>query len=373
MKILMTADTIGGVFTYAIELIRALERHGVQVALATFGRRLSLAQRAQLETSGVHEVFESDFALEWMPEPWRDIERSEDWLRGVVSRARPDCIHFNHYGHAGLDWGVPTLVVAHSCVWSWWQAVHGTAPGSDFARYYQCVRAAIHRASRVVAPSADMLASVVRNYGRPEARASVIPNGIDLGAYAPRPKLPVIFAAGRLWDAAKNVQALEQIAPELAWPICVAGETVPPAAGSGGDAASARPRTACHMFGALPRAAVARCLGRAAIYAHPARYEPFGLSVLEAAASGCALVLGAVPSLLETWAGAADFVDPDDPRALLAALKRTITDRAHREHMATQARARASELSAERMGTHYLELYGELTAAGAARSIACAS
>ena len=36
---------------------------------------------------------------------------------------------------------------------------------------------------------------------------------------------------------------------------------------------------------------------RAGIYALPAVYEPFGLSVLEAALSGCALVLGDIPSL----------------------------------------------------------------------------
>ncbi len=34
----------------------------------------------------------------------------------------------------------------------------------------------------------------------------------------------------------------------------------------------------------------------------PARYEPFGLSVLEAALSGCALVLGDIPSLRESGA-----------------------------------------------------------------------
>ncbi len=39
-------------------------------------------------------------------------------------------------------------------------------------------------------------------------------------------------------------------------------------------------------------------------------YEPFGLSVLEAALSGCALVLGDIPSLRENWDGAADFAEP---------------------------------------------------------------
>jgi glycogen(starch) synthase len=47
----------------------------------------------------------------------------------------------------------------------------------------------------------------------------------------------------------------------------------------------------------------------------PARYEPFGLSVLEAALSGCALVLGDIASLREVWGGAACYVRPGDSRA----------------------------------------------------------
>ena len=49
MKILMTADTVGGVWTYALELAGALAPHGVEVALATMGRRLSSAQEADMK------------------------------------------------------------------------------------------------------------------------------------------------------------------------------------------------------------------------------------------------------------------------------------------------------------------------------------
>ncbi|HYO60185.1 MAG TPA: glycosyltransferase family 1 protein, partial [Archangium sp.] len=40
----MTADTVGGVWTYALELCRALAGDGVQVELATLGAPLSPAQ-----------------------------------------------------------------------------------------------------------------------------------------------------------------------------------------------------------------------------------------------------------------------------------------------------------------------------------------
>ncbi len=44
-KVLMTADTIGGVWTYAIELALGLADRGVEVALATMGGSLDEFQR----------------------------------------------------------------------------------------------------------------------------------------------------------------------------------------------------------------------------------------------------------------------------------------------------------------------------------------
>jgi hypothetical protein len=56
----------------------------------------------------------------------------------------------------------------------------------------------------------------------------VIPNGIDLARFTPRDKQPVVMAAGRLWDRAKNVAVLDEIAGGLAWPVEIAGETKRP-------------------------------------------------------------------------------------------------------------------------------------------------
>jgi glycogen synthase len=368
MRILMTADTVGGVFTYAVELIAALEPHGVQTVLATFGRPLTRGQREQLRRCRVLDVYESSFPLEWMPNRWDELEASTGWLRDVVARVAPDCIHFNHFAHAGLPWNVPVVLVAHSCVWSWWRAVHGRTPGPELERYYGCVQSAIHAADRVVAPSSDMLASISRNYGLP-TRSCVIPNGVDLDALAVRRKLPYVLSAGRLWDEAKNVQALEQIADRLRWPVYVAGEAVEP---RGLAAYGSRRMTNCRPLGFLDRPTLGRCLARASIYALPARYEPFGLSILEAAASGCALVLGAIPSLFDNWGGAALFVDPENPEALFRLLEELIANGGLRERWGRLARLRASEFSAKSMAEHYKQLYVDVTSALPTRSVACA-
>jgi glycogen synthase len=169
----------------------------------------------------------------------------------------------------------------------------------------------------------------------------------------------MVFAAGRLWDEAKNLAALEQAAPGLSWPVFVAGDSRPP---EGAEAPEARPHHTRQLGRLTPRA-LAAWLGRAAIYALPARYEPFGLSVQEAALAGCALVLGDIPSLRELWRNRALFVPPDDPQALEAALLSLIEDPDRRTALAAGARARALERTPERMVDAYLEAYGELLSA----------
>jgi len=365
MRVLMTADTLGGVFSYALDLSRALQVHGVQVVLATLGRPLTSSQKSELRNSPVLDVHESSYALEWMDEPWSDVEASGAWLRKIAERTAPDCIHFNHFAHAPLRWSAPCLVVAHSCVVSWWQAVHGSPPGQHLVRYRACVRAGLRAASRVVAPTATMRESVLGNYG-PLARVDVIPNGINHARFAPRAKIPCVFAAGRIWDEAKNIRALDRIAASLRWPVYVAGDATAPGA-TKSDAA----RPTMNALGPLGRAAIAEYFGTAAIYALPARYEPFGLSVLEAAASGCALVLGNIPSLLENWYGAACFVDSDDDGALRDAINRLIEDDTLREAYGAAARKRALAFSAARMAASYAELYAELCAASP-KGLSCA-
>ena len=123
-------------------------------------------------------------------------------------------------------------------------------------------------------------------------------NGRAALTAAPVVKEPFILAVGRLWDEAKNVAALERVAPRLGWPVSVAGEEAHP---GGGQVRPGHVR----RLGRLAPEALAPWFARASIYALPARYEPFGLSALEAALAGCALVLGDIPSLREVWGDAA--------------------------------------------------------------------
>jgi glycogen synthase len=353
MKVLMTTDAVGGIFSYSVQLAESLAPLGVQVVLATMGRRLSPAQRAEAVAAGA-QVVESDYQLEWMDEPWQDVERAGDWLLALERDARPDLVQVNGYAHAALPWRAPALVVAHSCVCSWWRAVLGEQAPVRYERYRAAVSRGLAAAECTVAPTAAMLRSLEEEYG-PLSNGLVIHNGMRLAPSAPAHKEAFVLSAGRLWDPAKNIAELEHAAAGIGWPVCVAGDRTGP------DGREAPALIHLKTLGFLSREELDRLLSRAAIFALPARYEPFGLSILEAAAARCALVLGDIPSLRELWDGAAEFVDPSDSAALASTLAALVRDPARRMRLGRAARYRAERYGAARMAQRYLDLYGSLS------------
>lgn len=355
-RVLMTADTLGGTWTYALELSRALCAHGCEVALATMGRLPDSAQRREAAAVAGLTLHASARRLIWMSDAWPDVDAAAGWLGDLAARLRPDVVHLNDLGHGHLAWPAPVLTVVHSCVLSWWRAVHGAAAPDTWTRYAEHVRRGLAAADLVVAPTQAMLGEARRLYG-PLRATRVIANARDLPPVPAGRRDPIVVSAGRLWDEGKNVAALAAVAPRLAWPVLVAG------AGDSPDGARATLPNVTRL-GRLTPVALRRLLARASIYALPARYEPFGLSVLEAAQAGCALVLGDIASLRENWDGAALFVAPHDEEALTATLQRLIEDRALRAWLGTAAAARAAQarFAPRAMAAAYLDAYAQLAA-----------
>jgi len=351
-RVLMTGDTVGGVWTFTLELAAGLAAHGVEVVLATFGASPSPAQIAEAAAVPGLCLLASEFRLEWMEDPWRDIEASGRWLLELEREYTPDVIHLNSFGHGALPWRAPTVLTAHSCVLSWWAAVKRQSIPPAWDRYRDVVARSLASVDLITAPSAAMASVLPRYYGVEAQACRVIPNGLNPGRFHRRGKGQLILTAGRVWDEAKNVAAVARIAPLLKWPVYIAGD------------AQSLQLDGCYALGRLPAAEIADWHAQAAIYAAPARYEPFGLGALEAALSGCSLVLGDIDSLHEIWGDAATFVSPDDGRALLGALESLIADTQLREEMAERAYCRALTFGADRMAQGYFDSYRSLAVAG---------
>jgi glycogen synthase len=356
-RVLMTADAVGGVWRYSIDLSRALKTRGVHAMLAVLGPPPSSAQRREAARACV-PIVDSPYRLEWMDDAREDTRKAGEWLLTLEQALCPDLIHLNGYAHAALPWSAPALVVAHSCVRTWWKAVKCDDAPARYDSYTSAVVDGLRAAPVVVAPSQAMLRAFAGEYAVP-LRGQVIPNGCAVTARDGDPlwrgKERLVFAAGRVWDEAKNISSLCAIAPRLTWPVCVAGDARSP------DGLE-RLLGCVQALGRVPDRQMRGWYRRASIYALPARYEPFGLSVLEAAAAGCALVLGDIPSLRENWDGAALFVPPDDGEALAAAIQGLIDDPRMRVALGQRALARAAGFTIDRTADAYVRLYESLIA-----------
>jgi glycogen synthase len=356
-RVLMTTDAVGGVWTYCLHLAGALARLGVTVDLAVMGPPPDQAQRATAARVPRLTLWTASFRLEWMEGGVDDIVRSGQWLLALAARTAPDVVHLNGYAHGALPFPAPKIVAAHSCVLSWWQAVHGCAPPAAWDDYADAVRDGLAGADQVIAPSAEMLRALDAHYGPRAAPSSVIANGLRAVRGRRARKSPGVLAAGRLWDAGKNIGALTAAAPAIPWPVMVAGDIAV-------EGTPAAYEDGVRYLGRLDSEQMTDAYRRATIYALPARYEPFGLSILEAAQHGCALVLGDIASLRENWTGAALFVHPDDVEGLGRTIRALISDGRMRRAMARRARRRARRFSLRKMCRATLELYERATLRG---------
>jgi glycogen(starch) synthase len=362
MHVLVTADTLGGVWTYVRELVTGMVRGGVRVTLVSFGEIPSLEQTDWMQGLAGLDYRPRGFRLEWMQASEADVLASSEYLLAVIEEVRPDILHLNQYCYGALCTGIPKIVVAHSDVVSWWVAVHGTEPpDSPWMRTYRSlVTRGLSGANLIVAPSKWMLQQIRRYYGQ-FAASKVIYNGRSPGLFNPySPKSQLVASVGRIWDAGKQLGLLLRHDHNIPVAIIGSDEHPDPALRS-----QTRPwrslRSKVTFYGSQPHSGIASLLSRASIYAVTSRYEPFGLAPLEAALSGCALVANDIPSLREIWGSAAYYFESNDAQSLARAIEVLAFNPDLQKEYAGRALFRAHQrYTAQQMVENYLELYTSL-------------
>ncbi len=352
MRVLLTTDTVGGVWTYTRELTEGLLNSDHAVALVSFGRLPDAEQQlwAALLTSrsgGDFCYHPSALPLEWMPDNHLAYEPGAALLRRVADDFAPTLLHANQFCYGRLNLSIPTLLVAHSDVLSWADACAPTQlPASSWlAQYRRLVQQGLDGADVLVAPTRSMLNALAAHF-TPSPCCRVIANGRSIQLPQPAPsRQPQAVSAGRLWDPAKNLAMLQQV---RSCPVLIAGASHNDASGT---ASTKSP-------GNLPEAELLHLFRSSRIYIAASLYEPFGLAPLEAALCGCAIVANDIPSLREVWGGAAlYFTNVADLELHLTALIDN-DDLFHEMQRRCTDRARA--LNAEAMTANYLSLYDEL-------------
>jgi glycogen(starch) synthase len=355
MRVLLTTDTVGGVWTFTKVLTEELLKRGHAVSLVGFGRLPSTDQLAWCKRTAAHFVhFEyknSSAPLEWMAANDRTYEEGVAALLATAEIFLPDVVHSSQFCFGALPLDVPVVVTAHSDVMSWAQACKPTGLDTSawLTRYHFLVQRGLAAADVVVAPSQWMLAALAKNFAVPSNNA-VILNGIGPLTSGNDARRLQAVSAGRFWDEGKNLSLLAEVESEV--PILVAGEY------EYADRTSRAATGAVAVLGALGEEKLLALFRTSAMYVAPSRYEPFGLAPLEAAQCGCALLLSDLPSFREIWgASASYFKDARDLEKLLDEISRSEILLAS---MQAKALERAHGMTAERMAEGYVNLYGEL-------------
>jgi glycogen synthase len=365
VHVLVTADTLSGVWTYTRELVTGLVSRGVRVTLVSLGEIPLPEQASWMESLHGLEYRPTAFRLDWMQEGELDLEDSSAYLTRLVEEIKPDLLHLNQVCYGNLPVRVPRVVVAHGDLISWWQAVHGHEPKqSPWLRWYRkAVTQGLSKASAVVSPTAWMMQTIGECYGCPPQRSVVIHNGRNPIFFNPYvSKDDSVLAVGRLWDAGKQVSLLTQHPHPL--PVCIVGSDAPiqtPKVPIRADVRLATDDAYVAIKGPQTEAQLRVLYSKAAIYAATSRYEPFGMGALEAALSRCAIIANDIAPFREIWGDAALYFRANDATSLADLIRCLSEQRDLCRTYASRAFQRARErFTAKHMIDEYLQLYHRL-------------
>lgn len=282
-------------------------------------------------------------------------------LNGAITSARGDvnAVHFVHNSWLRSPINLSTQN----------RSLRGT-----YQRFYTALNADWERKAfdrvKVVVAVSEKVAQELVAIGVPRDRIRVILNGIDLQEFAPgivdRQKwglpeeVPLALFAGDIRTPRKNLDtvlhSLVEV-PQLHLAVVggIAGSPYPELA------RSLNLENRVHFLGF--RQDVPDLMKAADFLVFPSRYEPFGLVVLEAMATGIPVVTAATTGAAELVTPDCGFVlpDSDDTQALAEALNQLIKcDRQQRQQMGQVARTIAEQHSWANMARNYVNLFEEL-------------
>jgi glycosyltransferase involved in cell wall biosynthesis len=193
----------------------------------------------------------------------------------------------------------------------------------------------------------------------------VVPNCIDLSEVPRLPKENLILFVGRVVQEKGPdvfVSACAVVLPRLpGWRAEIIGADRSSEDSPGTDFVRSVQATAraagVTMTGFRDNPVVLEAMSKAAIVVVPSRWpEPFGITALEALASGAALIVSPRGGLPEVAGEVAVYVDPDDAGAIAAAIVRLAQDPATRGALGEAGRQRARRFDVQAVTAQLAEL-----------------
>ncbi len=223
-----------------------------------------------------------------------------------------------------------------------------------YAAWQRTMLPALARAAvRVITVSSFSRDEIVELMGVSRERVTVVHGGVD-ERFAPTAdaagaaralglERPYVLTVGSL-VARKNLAALEPAGRELA----ARGVELVAAGGGRPQLRAEQGPGAVRALGHVDDDLLPGLYAGARAFVLASRHEGFGLTCLEAMASGVPVVAADRAALPETTGGAALLVDPEDSGQIASALGRALEDEPLRQRLSAAGLARAATLSWDR-------------------------
>src|ERR1700690_4375084 len=102
VHVLVTTDTLSGVWTYTQELVAGLVSRGVRVTLVSLGDIPLPQQTAWMNDLQGLEDRPTASRLDWMHEAEQDLKDFSAYLTALVKELKPDLLHLNKLCYGSL-------------------------------------------------------------------------------------------------------------------------------------------------------------------------------------------------------------------------------------------------------------------------------
>ena len=246
----------------------------------------------------------------------------------------------------------------------------------ESARYYGQIDRAVHRADAIIAVSESTKHQLVRMLGVAEDKITVIYEAAD-PLFRPKDRQAALKHVRALYDLPdefilfvstieprKNVSGLLRAYRRLRDDYKLTpGLVLVGAPGWLSDDVHALVealdlRSACHFLGRVSGPDLLDLYNSARCLVHPAFYEGFGLTPLEAMACGTPVIVSNISSLPEVVGDAALLVDPQDDQEITVAMWRLLTDPLLWDELRAKGLRRAKAFSWQRAAEQTMGVYG---------------
>ncbi len=166
---------------------------------------------------------------------------------------------------------------------------------------------------------------------------------------------------GQFWLASGDTGARKNLAPliQAHARLTATGETTLPMVVFGSSAQTASPGV--QALGYLDDASLSWLYANCFAFCYPSLYEGFGLPVVEAMSLGAPVLTSNATSLPEVVGESALLIDPGDPEALCAAMRRLAREPGLRQQLGAAARTRAAKFSWRIAAAQVLDVYRAVT------------